>query len=332
MQQQLRLAAIHTSITLPIGTQLYILHHISYDAKNVLLPFIALMKCMLCTTVKVLVCQKWMKRLLGPLLWQTIKSDQKHKEMTLLNLLIVKKGSKKKKEGDESGTTREDKLDEQGADDEEGASKSGGAKRSSVSFSSRDQKPKKKKRKKSENQAYTADPSRFFNDEAQEDDSDGSSDDEYDDDNGNDELDGYEDDGWIMKNNEIEYDDDATVEDEKFSELEKKKKANQKSRKKGVMRSSSTSYCDLRLQEEQDDPSIVVIDVRRVVLRTFTDYAKGQSSNAPPTNKRVPLFNMLLDKAIDHHLNVSKVPESQREKLKHDIKCAYAFTEERQHL
>jgi hypothetical protein len=36
------LTAIHSSITLPTGTQLFFLHHISYDEKNVLLPFIVL--------------------------------------------------------------------------------------------------------------------------------------------------------------------------------------------------------------------------------------------------------------------------------------------------
>jgi hypothetical protein len=88
--------AIESHFVTPTGSQLVYVHNVEKDKKNLLLPFIALYKCLNCESVKLLFCQRWMVRILGKLIWESQKGgDDKANEMSMLTFLVRKQSKSK---------------------------------------------------------------------------------------------------------------------------------------------------------------------------------------------------------------------------------------------
>ena len=87
-----KIQAIDSHFLTPKGSQLVYVHNVEKNKMNLLLPFIAFRKCMQCKTVKLLVCQRWMLRILGKVVWETrIPNKGKANEMTMLTFLVLKR-------------------------------------------------------------------------------------------------------------------------------------------------------------------------------------------------------------------------------------------------
>ena len=102
-----KIQAIDSHFVTPEGSQLVYVHNAGKNKMNLLLPFIAFHKCMQCKTVKLLVCQRWMLRILGKVVWERrIPGKGKANEMTMLTFLVRKRSrtrNDQRAEGDDNG-------------------------------------------------------------------------------------------------------------------------------------------------------------------------------------------------------------------------------------
>jgi len=114
-KNKIKIDVIESIFATPLGTQLVYLHNIQKDRNNVLLPFIALYQCMKCETVKLLVCQRWMIRVLGKLILD------KGNDMSLLRFLVRKRPRKRKEPSEqEEDDNNSDDDDNNDMDDDNG--------------------------------------------------------------------------------------------------------------------------------------------------------------------------------------------------------------------